>query len=93
MHFSSELLPMMGQMAIFRQYRKPGIPYAEAMKTNPTTTSTTDSTEDFDAEFFTLLNQWNRHQELRSAAAPISTLAGSRADLDEQRLTTYRLAS
>jgi len=79
-------------MAIFRQYRKRGIPYAEAMKTNPTTT-TTDSTEDFDAEFFTLLNQWNRHQELRSAAAPISTLAGSRADLDEQRLTTYRLAS
>lgn len=69
------------------------LPHHSETPATPTSAPQTASDSDFDAEFFTLLSQWNRHQELRSSAPSISSLARSRADLDQQRLATYRLAS
>lgn len=46
----------------------------------------------FDQEFHALLTSWNKHQELRTAGAPLPELYRSRADLDAHRLTTFKVA-
>lgn len=42
----------------------------------------------FDTDFTDLLRNWNTHQELRAARAPLTTLAQSNHSLFRQRLRT-----